>query len=188
MLLQKIRGPKNSRAVEELHEYDHIVPFFGLGREVLNSVSFFLGSTAARGCVILGKNATGGSARSDSILHARLTHEIKVVVQTKSDVTDSVLLQDVMNFMRGDVVSARLLSLTGSIVFNDMLARIMNRSKHLPHLVGQSTSVVCQALQNSYEVTAWQLRLLCNYLIFRACLMLIWMIKQSSSSTQQLFY
>jgi len=90
--------------------------------------------------------------RSDSIMHARLTHDIKVLVLTESDVTDSVLLQDVMNFMRGDVVSVRLPSLTGSSVFNDMFAHIMNRSKYLPHLIGQSTSVVCQALQNSYEV------------------------------------
>ena len=167
MLLQKLRGPKNARAVEELHEYDHVVPLFGLGREVLNSVSFFLGSTAARGRVMLGKNATGSSARLDSIMHARLSHDIKVLVLAESehDLTDSAILQDFKGLMQGDMVATRLPSLSSASVFKDMLAHTLNRSNStllsvirsdtlaetLHRLVGQNSKLVCQALQNSYE-------------------------------------
>jgi hypothetical protein len=154
-LIQRLRGPKYCRAVEELHEYDHVVPLFGLGREVLSSASFFLGSTTARGRVMLGKNATGGSARLDAILHARLTHDIKLLILAKSgnylDNTSSV--SQIKSLMKGDTVAAKLPSLSSEQIFNDMLPQIsipIAQTSVDSEAIGPYPSVVCEALRNSY--------------------------------------
>jgi hypothetical protein len=131
-LLQKLKVENNGNAVEELQEYDHAVPLFGLGREVLGSVSFFFGSTAARGRVCLGKNAMGGNARSDAVLHAKLTNDIKFIVLTesKNDInTNSFNVDNVKSWMNGDVVSVKLPSLSSLIFFKEILGLLFDETK-----------------------------------------------------------
>lgn len=154
-LLQRLRGPKNCRAVEELHEYDHVVPLFGLGREVLSSASFFLASTAARGRVMLGKTATGGNARLDAILHARLTHDIKflILAESENDSENISSVAQIKSLMKGDTVAAKLPSLSSKQIFNDILLQIsMPIAKMSPdsEAFGPYPSFVCETLRNNY--------------------------------------
>ncbi len=160
-LLRKLRGPKNYRAVEELQEYDHVVPLFGLGREVLSSVSFFMGSTAARGRISLSKNATGGSARLDAVMRARLTHDIKVLVLAgpESGTVIGSNTDTLKILLRGDFVKAKLPSLSSAQMFKDMLSDASRSNANsnklfaesLCWLAGPDSNEVLEALQDCYE-------------------------------------
>jgi hypothetical protein len=169
-LLQKLKVERNSHTVEELQEYDHVVPLLGLGREVLRSVSFFLGSNAARGRVFLGKNAMGGNARSDAILHAKLTNDIKLLVLTESENSvdiDRYTVNDVKSWIGGDVVSTQLLSLSSVNFFEELLGILLDESqsheftnmtsdvyeKGFSQFLG-SLDILKEALMNCYECIA----------------------------------
>lgn len=167
-LLQKLKDERNSHSVEELQEYDHIVPLLGLGREVLSSVSFFLGSNAARGRVFLGKNAMGGNARSDAILHAKLTNDIKLMVLAESEScvdNDRYTVNDVKSWIGGaDVVSTHLLSLSSVNFFEELLGVLLDESQSheftkmtsdvyeegFSQFLG-SVDILKEALMNCYE-------------------------------------
>ncbi len=175
-LLQKLRGPKNCRAVEELHEYDHVVPLFGLGREVLSCATFFLLSIAARGRVMLGKNATGGSARQDAVIHARLTHDIKILVLAESGKE----FEKSLGLLDGDLVSAKLPSLSSSILFNEMLSQfcmasekplqnVLNnhQNNHLAQFLGCHPPVVIEALHKCYACAISQVSTVNSFATFQ---------------------